>query len=284
LLTAVLDRAALGGGFAILMTAFVAAPAFSVLRVLKQDAWDLLTILVICAGTVVVLKWRPAHGLQLPACGVVPLVWSAALVSITLSLANLGIWPEPLRAFAAGRGSDALSFVIAAAAAVGFGFLFNRPSKVAAFGPDAPGRVVRAVSMSTAFILGLGILGWLLGHRLDVDCAGARCVEFSLIPIAVTAALLDVIAEARAIRKHGEMVYVWPEHRLYAVGSAVAILARSGIPAFPKSANQRALWHFFAPFIPIQIMVPRAQANEAVRLLQEHHLDVSRRGAYRRTP
>jgi len=34
----------------------------------------------------------------------------------------------------------------------------------------------------------------------------------------------------------------------------------------------RALWHFFAPFIPIQIMVPQAHAEEAAKLLKEHHL------------
>jgi hypothetical protein len=272
LLTEVLDRAALGGGFAILTTAFGAASAFPLLRILKQDALGLLTIILICTATVVVLKWRPAHGLPLPACGVVPLWCSSVVISGALMLAAFGIWTEPLRAFAAGMRADAWFLAITAAAAVGFGFLFNRPSKITAFGPDAPGRVARAVAMSTAFILGLGILGWILGHRIDVDCSGARCVEFSLIPIAVTAALLDVIAEARAIQQHGELVSVWPEHRLSAVAGAVAVLARSGIPAFPRSANQRALWHFFAPFIPIKIMVPRAQAEEAEMMLQEHHL------------
>jgi hypothetical protein len=30
------------------------------------------------------------------------------------------------------------------------------------------------------------------------------------------------------------------------------------------------LWHFFAPFIPIQIMVPRERAEEAGTLLLDH--------------
>jgi hypothetical protein len=269
----VFDRAALGGGFALLTTAFSAASAYPALHLLERDAWGLLAIAFVCAGTVIVLRWRPAQALPLPACGVVPLLWSAALVSSALILPDFGIWPESLRAFVAGGGADAMSLAIAAAAAVGFGVLFYRPSKVAAFGPDAPGRVTRAVALSTAFVLGLSILGWLLGHRLELDCYGAHCAEFGLIPlVAVTALVLDVITEAMAVRQHGELVSVWPEHRPYVVGSAVATLARSGIPAFPRSVHQRALWHFFAPFIPIQIMVPRAQAEEAARLLQEHLL------------
>jgi hypothetical protein len=267
----VLDRAALGGGFAVLTTAFSAASALPALRLFKQDAWGLLTIVVVCAGTVIVLKWRPAHALPLPACGVVPLVWSAALLSGTQALAAFGIWREPLRAFTAGGAAGASFLAVAAAAAIGLGFLFNRPSKVAAFDPDAAGRVTRSVVLSAAFVLALGILGRFLAHRLMPDCSEARCAEFSVIPlVAMTALVLDVIAEARAVRQHGELVSVWPEHRLYAVGSAIDTLAGSGIPALPRSVHQRALWHFFAPFIPIQIMVPRAQAEEAARLLQEH--------------
>jgi hypothetical protein len=268
-----LDRVALGGGFALLTTAFSVASALPVLSLLKRDVPGLLMIVVVCAGSVIVLRWRPDHALPLPACGVVPLVWSAALVSGALALSEFGIWREPLRSLAAGGGVGALSLAIAVAAAVGLGFLFNRPSKVAAFDPDAAGYVTRSVALSAAFVLGLGILGRLLAHRLMPDCSEARCAGFSLIPlVAVTALLLDVIAEARAVRQHSELVSVWPEHRLYAVDSAVAMLARSGIPAFPGSVHQRALWHFFAPFIPIQIMVPRAQAEEAARLLQEHLL------------
>jgi hypothetical protein len=88
----------------------------------------------------------------------------------------------------------------------------------------------------------------------------------------LTAVLLDVIAEARALRRHGPLVAVWPEHRVRAVDEALSVLERAGIPALARSVHHRTLWHFFAPFIPIQLLVPAARGEEASRLLHEHFL------------
>ena len=35
--------------------------------------------------------------------------------------------------------------------------------------------------------------------------------------------------------------------------------------------HQRVLWQFLAPLIPIQIMVPRARAEEAEQVLREYY-------------
>jgi hypothetical protein len=118
--------------------------------------------------------------------------------------------------------------------------------------------------LSAAYVVGLAGLGSLVGRQLEFE-------PFSLVAVVVIVALvLDVIAEAKAVGRHGELVPVWPEHRLYAVDGALDTLDRNGIPAVARSAHLRALWHFFAPYIPIQILVPRSRAEDASRLLHEH--------------
>ena len=120
------------------------------------------------------------------------------------------------------------------------------------------------MARSAVYVLGLAMLGWFLGRQLDLPSS-------ILVPlVAVVAVVLDVVAEAAAIRRHGGLVAVWPEHRLYAVDGALAALERGGIPSLARSVHQRVLWHFFAPFIPIQIMVPRERAEEAGTLLLDH--------------
>lgn len=195
----------------------------------------------------------------------IPLRLAVAIVTTVIGV--LALRPEPLPAFSTGPYPAAITLTLTAGFAVGFGFLFNRPSKVAAFGPDATGRVLR-----TGYVLGLGILGWFIARQPGlVSWFEPGFEPLSLIPlVTVVAVSLDVIAEARAVRCHGELVSVWPEQRLYAVEGARHALDRSGIPSLARSVHQRVLWHFLAPFIPIQIMVPKERAEEAGQLLLEY--------------
>jgi hypothetical protein len=275
-----LDHAALGGGFSVLVMALT-LPSLSPFG---RQLWRGLTtpdaassgqatlvggaLVLACAGTAFFLKWRPrdAEGkrsaLPLPACGVIPLRFAAMIA--TPVIAALALRPEPWLAFDTWQNAAIVTLTLTAAFAIGLGFLFNRPSKVAAFGPDAWRRVRRAVTHSTGYVLGLGSLGWFLGAQ-----PGFEAID--LVPLVVlVAVVLDVIAEARAIQAHGELVPVWPEHRLYAVEGARDALERSGIPSLARSVHQRALWHFFAPAVPVQLMVPGARAEEASTLLHEY--------------
>jgi hypothetical protein len=216
-----------------------------------------------------VLTWRPLDGegrrstLPLPACGLVPLALGAGLVNDATNYFELR--HEPLPTLLMTPSVDVLTLALTAGFAVGLVFLFNRPGKVAAFGPDAGGRVLRAVGPSTAYVLALAALGWFLSRQPGFEAVGPIQL------LMVVAVLLDVIAEARAVRRHGELVAVWPEHRLYAVEAAREALERKNIPSLARSVHQRVLWHFMAPVIPIQIMVPRARAEEAGQVLREYY-------------
>ena len=256
-----LDRIAFGGGFALLVTASI-VPS---LRPLGELVWAsfagpgaspsvllLPVLLATVVGTIAMLRgWPSSAAIPLPACGLLPVHWAGAV-------AALGIVP-------AGMPTLVFAGALTAGLAVALGFLFNRPSKLAAFLPEAPAQWRRAIAWSAVYVIGLAIAGGLLAPLLDVPW-------LTLVPLAaVIACVLDVIAEAQATRQHGALVPVWPEHRLYAVESVRRALEARGIPSHARSVHQRALWHFFAPFIPVQILVPQAQATEAGRLLSDRH-------------
>ena len=44
-------------------------------------------------------------------------------------------------------------------------------------------------------------------------------------------------------------------------------LSAAGIPAFPRGRRHRTLWNFFAPFVPVEILVPIEHAPRAEALL-----------------
>src|SRR6185503_10886405 len=177
-------------------------------------------LLLACAGTAFFLGWRPldADGrrsaLPLPACGVIPL--TLAMATVSTAIAVLAIRPELLPAFVTGQNAGAITLTLTAGFAMSLGFLFNPPLEVAAFGPDAWARVRRAATQSTGYVFGLGVLAWFIDRQLKLESAfepGFGPINLIAL-VMVVAVLLDVIAEARAVRRHGELVSVWPEHRL----------------------------------------------------------------------
>src|SRR6185436_8252493 len=187
-------RFALGGGFSLLAVALMAARAAPLLLTAPARAnADQIrlaagALLLACAGTFFVLRWRAADAgetapaLPLPACGLLPVAWGGALASFSERQA---------------AGTVVVSLTLTAALAVGLGYLFNRPSKVQAFGPGAASRVRRAVAQSAVYVVGLGAFGWVIGWQLGDGWV-------SVIPfVALTALCLDVIAEAQAVRSHG---------------------------------------------------------------------------------
>jgi hypothetical protein len=301
-----LDRFALGGGFSVMALALT-LPALvwfvqEWLPAVNPPGRTVAVAGLLAAGalTFLLLRKRPLgtpgklRSVRLPACGIVPLstppTAAATLWALAYPLREFGLWPNvlPTRVL---EGETRLVFPLAltGALAVALGFLFNRPRRVAALeagegtGVPAPAQlkhareeVIGATAWSAAYVLGLALLGWFVAHTLALHDLLHRRPRGDFIFMVMTSVVmivavgLDVVVEAQALRRHGELVPVWPEHRLYAVDSALAVLERAGIPCFARSVHHRALWHFFAPYIPIQILVPPPRAEEASRLLHEH--------------
>jgi len=287
LLTQLVQRNGVGGGFSVLCAALLTPElmhAASSLQVLgatwpQETRRAIAALVVVACASLCILRWRPrdANGVswptRIPACGLVPLIESTAILGFVVTLDSYLRSSPPRPASSVMVGNMALvvlsCFVL--------GVLFNRPHKVAAVSGEAGrasgsltavrGIVGRAVGYSAAFVIGLRLIEFWIGKTLPET---ADTSLTNVVPlIVVSAVALDIVEEVRAIVRHGVHVAVWPEHRVYAVDQAIRVLERAGIPAFPRSVHHRTLWHFGAPYIPIEIMVPIARAAEAAMLLHE---------------
>jgi hypothetical protein len=164
-----------------------------------------------------------------------------------------------------------------AALVVAFSWLFARPSLVAPvwsqqlrasdaadghIDPLATARAAfrRAQLRAVAFLCALGFVAWLDG--------GANLAVDVVALLVVACAALDVAGELRFRGAHGDVAAVTAEHRLYAVGLALAALQAGGIAHFPRALRHRTLLAFWGPYLPIEILVPRRQAVEAQAILQ----------------
>ena len=56
-------------------------------------------------------------------------------------------------------------------------------------------------------------------------------------------------------------------HRLYLLPIMLKALEAEGIPAFARGRRNRTLWNFFAPWVPVDILVPVDRASRAEAIL-----------------
>jgi hypothetical protein len=286
LLTQLLDRHGLGGGFSLMCAAFFLPELWNAAVDVQYWAqvWSggidlaLWTLVGVVFGSILFLRLRirQAEGLalpvRLPACGLVPLTSAASWLSFLSVLGSYWQY-EPLQDLLVGDAGTIRNVTLVFVLGLLFGALFNRPSKVRmARGVTPPAShafedtrlaVAKAVLASTGFVVALQLIERRVGAALgDLPLIG-------VVPLVMFAAVgLDVREEWRAIRKHGELAAVWPEHRVYAVDKALLALENAGIPAFPRAVHHRTLWHFFAPYIPVVIMVPKSKSEEAGAILR----------------
>jgi hypothetical protein len=202
---------------------------------------------------------RARGELRVPASGISPILASASLLMLPYTLRSYGI-----RGFEGLHHYDtAHEVAVAGALAVLFAWLFNLPKNVARFageGIDVTRPLVRGALFSVAFVVGLAALGAFLVR--------ATPVHLSVVAIAsAVAILLDIHASWRAHRRHGDLVPIRPEHRVYAVDAALDALAHAGIPAHARGVHHRTLWQFFGPFLPIVFFVPKDCVEDATRIL-----------------
>ncbi len=72
--------------------------------------------------------------------------------------------------------------------------------------------------------------------------------------------MLFVAPRAAVSPGAADLVTVWPLHRFDLVGPTLAALQDEGITAHLRGAQ---LLHFFAPYLPVEILVPRTDADRA---------------------
>ena len=91
-------------------------------------------------------------------------------------------------------------------------------------------------------------------------CLGAPSLAIVLLVVVSK----DVLFELQARRLRSDLVAVWPLHRFDLVAPVLAALRAEGIAADLRGAHYRAVFHFFAPYAPVEILVDRADADRAV--------------------
>jgi hypothetical protein len=279
-LTRVIDRWGLGNGFAVILAAFIApdvAAFVSSIRHHDDTGNGILLPLLLAAVAVVVVtrlaggravRAQPAssRGDELPALssGVHPINLSRSLLALPSQLAAMGV---TLFAIAPStRMSRAVEVVLIAAACSLLAWLFNRPrlvvqawQRTGADQATATDRVrsafARSLAQSIVMCWGLAAVEWM--------CADAGLAISIMTVVILSCVAMDIAGELRFRRRHGELVAVWPVHRLYTLQGLLSALEAAEIPAFPRCRHYRTLWNFLAPYAPVDIFVPAALAEKA---------------------
>jgi hypothetical protein len=289
------SRAGLGHGLGLVMVMTLvqglADGGSTVLRAVQSEAVSLgpLVLIAVLIGFVVQRGLRFARQSRptanaLPAAVPFPVSGAAAWITAgaVLSLpATLATWlPGAMRLQRALQGSSTfylfLYAFIAFDLALALGFLFFRPRVIGAIwkrwnpavdetGAIAAARTLlpRALMLSVGFTVGVPLLFATLGNMLNLFI-GASTVIFALI---IACAIADMIDEWRALRRLGPLVSVWEVQRTAEVEPIASLLGAAGIDLHARSFLLRATQQFFAPWIPVSILVPHARAEEAKALL-----------------
>ena len=215
--------------------------------------------------------------LPAPTSGVIPLVMASSLLSLPGYAAMFGSNSAfELQAWL-NRGGVAFSVVHLTTVlllTVLLSFAFNHPRRVLPLWQRVSNsndtekiRQTLSSSLTTAILRSLALL-FVLWAALTV--AALPGAVFSAVGLALlTALLIDMVAEHRARRQLPELVAIWPEHRPYAVELACRVLAAQGIRIHARNRLQRQMLQGFGPYVPIELMVPQGQAEQARALLSE---------------
>jgi preprotein translocase subunit SecY len=304
LLTVIVDRHGLGNGYAVVLLGLAlpagANLAYQWVGLVNRGLLEAGVLLLVVLGLMALglgVAWllrgqapgarsgteRPSW-LPLPVSGLAPISFAAALLSLPAILGNLTGLPFAQSLQLTLESSvwihSLALFVLSTLLTVGFSLLFHPPQRVGATwaaltARDAAersivhGRVAlrtrELLPAAAAWSLLLGALTWLPSRLLNFTLALP-------IPDATTLLLsiaigLDLLEEVR-MRREGSWVPAWPLIRAYEVEPTLAALSTAGIPARARGAHARALLQFFAPYFPIDVMVPPERAAEARALLE----------------
>lgn len=296
-LAVLVNRAGLGNGFALLLAlaplAGLPETGRAFLEALQSESIAPLPVLVIAVALLGVAmlsmhlgREGRGKGEALPSAAPAPVSstvgWSAAVAAMALP-SLLAAWrPEARWVEAQLRTSVAVYFglfiFVAVDAALVVGVLSFRPRAVGRIwarwvpGVDEIGVVAaarallpRALAVSVGLTVGLPFLMMVLNQ---VAALGVSSTVVLLV-IVGACAFADVQDEWRALRRLGPLSSVWEVQRTAEVEPILHRLRGVGIEGHASSFLVRATQQFFAPWIPVRVLVPVARAEEARALLSK---------------
>jgi hypothetical protein len=291
-----IDRRGLGSGVATLAGVGLIGSLLHALTPARGDellplrgALHLLLAGGVCAATAVVLRrrytvvrtdteTRPAGyrvaalapradvlSMRAPLSGMVPAALAVAAVDQLVSVLGTDPFPSATR-----NPSGRLLVVgaLACALAVPLARWFNRPSRVAAsagtFG-DTRSLAERTADAELVWRAGmratLAFTVTLVAATISARWMGAT-VDVTAFAF-LTALALDLRDEWRLRRAAGAVVALRVESRVATADAACARLALAGVPSAVRNGHLRALTHWFAPHLPMTVLVPESAAPRA---------------------
>ena len=278
-IASVISKHGIGNGFAVI---FIGNQIFNWLTgarshglTVERVALAFATIGVVAAATFAVLRSRARDHdgsvdttMAIPNSGIVPLNWVSSLVGfmismrfVTTSLADVleSQW------WASWRG-DAVAFVALVVVTLGCAWAFSGGAHGDAAVPSVtiyrgPGLRLwrRATMLSLLYVASL--------FGLHVLLQGFMPMGAIVLPVFLTALGMDVVEECQA-RRGRNLVSVWPLHQAMRADGILSALRDANIDAHLRGRNIRMLMQFFAPWNPIEVLVPPQDADRALKLLR----------------
>lgn len=268
-----IERHALGGGLSVLVMTLSLLRLADLLHAPNTEAaWQAHSWVELALGAILALGVLAAVTLalqrpvtrgalvRLPTCGLLPLIVTATVLQLPSALVSYLGQPLPgwLLSLAPGTSSY---WVLYAVLTVSLGALLSRLFNGAAQQAE---ETTSASSVATGWSLTL-LLVVAAGTETFAQMVG---LSLDLVMLAaVPAVVLDLAAEWRVRKTHGELALVFTCAHLPAANLATQRLEAAGVPAIIRSLHHRSLWHLYAPYLEMDVLVPVALSAQAQELL-----------------
>lgn len=110
----------------------------------------------------------------------------------------------------------------------------------------------------------------ILGFTLAESYLAGEVLGVSMVAFAVVIAIIrDIETTRRFVTTHGPVGSVEELHRPYLLPIVMEALQDASIPAHPRGRDHRAMGQFFAPYVPIEILVPATHEQEATEIVAQ---------------
>jgi len=265
----IIDVAGIGVGYSLLLVATIVSALVRTLPAVAEVDALTPTVVLVCAfafASYRMLRSRAVVGTsaryRVPTAGVEPVHQAivVALLALESPFARSFFWRLVPEAISRSAVTLALQLVLTVSLSKLFSNIFHRPAT-----EEDGVALKKATRKSTIWLCAL-----VLGAAYANQVASVPVVFDWLMLTALVAVGMDLTSELRAHWQHGPQHALRVVHRLEDADALCAQLQAAGIATSLRGANHRALYHFFAPFIPIGVLVPKAEADRAEFISLEH--------------
>lgn len=292
---AAITRHGVGNGYAVLVLLDLwrdaAGPVFNVHGFYKAGLlhanglnWIAMAVLGMVGCSVLLLRWRnatpdkgPKVRVRFPTSGVVAVYAAAALFraagAVQTATRGGGSWTWAAQPLFVRLGVIAVATVL-------FARVLVPPTAVAqaasrrADTPTLDDAVLAATrsawNTATFATVAFMVVALYLLERIERIQALDLGLATVLVPLLVAVAVLaDIVQEAAMRTANGGLVQVAAFQTVWEADSAASQLEHRNVPVLIRGVHFRSMYHFFAPYAPVDLMVPRHAAAEATALLED---------------